>query len=866
MTRAIEWLFGLPMAEMARADSWRLGFTADYGNYVKVALILAFIALAYLTIRSYRREGDAPAGAKITLTCMRIAVLGLLFAIIFNPAVVLRFVKTLRSTVVVVIDESRSMSFRDRYGAGGSGGDLAAFLGLETDQLSGLSRMEIARRCLLRPEGAVEKLARDHPLLLMRFSTADPGNEPYTRRLDEIPFQGAASGVPAPLRARLSEALGRLSCEGYETDIPAALRDALERTQGRRIAAIVLISDGQMTARGATGRLAAATEYAARQVGGAVPLYAVAVGDPTLPKNVAVTALQGPREVRRKARAELSVVLSHRHMSGKSVTIRLLCRPVNKDQWSDTGVSKTVGLGGRSVPAAAEDRDHAKGLQTATLYIEPEALGRFVYKAVVDPLADEFNTDDNSAQTTIEVSDEKTNVLLISGDGGWEFQYLKNFLLRSDDTYRLSVWQQNADKEINQAASTGMKLSRLPRDLAELIGSPSGKPHPGYDAVVLFDPQPTQNGFDGRFVKMLKTFVAKHGGGLCYVAGNKYAESVLLAGQLYRPLGDLLPVVLAPNTIDLAVRIGQRRPEPGQFVLTSYGIDHPVMRLGGSAGQTRDIWGMEAGGGVLPGVYWSHPVSKVKPAAKVLAEHSNPLRRTARNAAEPLVAVQPVGAGRALYVGSDETWRWRYVRDGYYHRRFWANAIRYLATLKARQVVITTGGERFLAGEKITIEVEAYDEKFQPIKEPTFNVIMRKVGDEGASQPITLKAVDVDKKPGHYKASIVAGHTGAYELTALASDPLAAEKVASKRIVIELPQAESRRTEADPATMKNVASRDRNFMRIHEIDRLAELIPPGRLRTVQKQPHYLWDTPAVLLAAVLLLAAEWILRKKYNMA
>jgi len=99
---------------------------------------------------------------------------------------------------------------------------------------------------------------------------------------------------------------------------------------------------------------------------------------------------------------------------------------------------------------------------------------------------------------------------------------------------------------------------------------------------------------------------------------------------------------------------------------------------------------MESTSGILPGIYWSHPISKVKPAAKVLAEHSNPLRRTAKNAAEPLVAVQPVGAGRVLYVGSDETWRWRYVQDGYYHRRFWANAVRYLATLKARQVVIMT--------------------------------------------------------------------------------------------------------------------------------------------------------------------------------
>ncbi len=110
MTRLTEWLLGLPVTEMVRADSWRLGFVADYGNYVKVALILAFMALVYLTIHSYRREGDAPTGAKVTLMCMRIATLALVFAIIFNPAVVLRDVKTLRSRVTKLDDTVSTLS------------------------------------------------------------------------------------------------------------------------------------------------------------------------------------------------------------------------------------------------------------------------------------------------------------------------------------------------------------------------------------------------------------------------------------------------------------------------------------------------------------------------------------------------------------------------------------------------------------------------------------------------------------------------------------------------------------------------------------------------------------------------------------
>ena len=858
MTGVIEWLFGLPLARMAEADSWQVGFVADYSNYVRVALVVALAALVYLTIHSYRREDHAPVSAKITLTCLRGTVLALVVAILFGPAVKLRFSDTLLSRVVLLIDDSRSMSFRDGYTTADEAEQLAGYLGVEREALAGLSRSDIVKRSLDRPDGALSRLSELHPLLVMRFSTARPGKESYTHRLIDIP---ARSGDSEPSAASqpvgLAAALETLKADGYETNIPAAIRDALDRTRGQQVAAIVIVSDGQITSADAAGRLGAALELAAQRGGRGVPLYAVAVGDPEPPRNLAVTALQGPREVRRKARAVLSVVLSHRNLGGEKVTLRLQRRGLDEKDWTDTQVAETVTLKRPQPGAASKGRPEMR--QIVTMYFEPVALGKFVYRVSARPLPSEANTEDNAAEARMDVTDEKAHVLLIAGSAGWEFQYLRSFLVQSPETYRVSVWQQNADKEVNQAASTGMKLSRLPRDLEELIGSPGGKPHPGYDAVILCDPQPTQGGFDSKFIEMLKTFVQKHGGGLCYVAGSKYGEQVLIGDGAFPDLMVLLPVSLSPNTVDLAVRMGSRRPEAWPVRITGYGVDHPIMRLAAEPGQAESVWG------ALPGIYWSHPVAKVKPAAKVLAEHSSPLRRTRKNQPEPIVVVQPVGAGRAVYVGSDETWRWRFVRDGYYHRRFWGNMVRYLATSKARQIVITTGGDRFTAGQKITVQVEAYDEKYQPLKAETFDVTMRKVGGNGAEK-ITLKAVDLKNKPGRYQARILARHTGVYELTALVDDPLAREKVRPKRIVIELPQAEGRRPEADVATMKNVASRPDNFLRIDQVDKLAELIPPGQLRTVREASLTIWDTPAMLIVLVVLLTVEWILRKKYNMA
>lgn len=864
MESIIEWLFGMDPGQLGRGDSWRFAFVAKHSGNVKLVMIAVIALMTYLTVRSYRREGEAPRAAKGVLSGLRIAVILLAFMILFQPAVVVTATRTLYRSVVLLIDDSLSMSFKDTYADTKLDKPLAKFLGTKPDQLDQYSRRRIAREILTAPGGVADKLSKDHPLVVMAFSTQRPGEEEYTRKLATIPpaEDSDAATAPATAAEKLAPVLDeQLAAAGYETNMAGALWDALEATRGRRVSAFVVIGDGQATHSVANGRLASALAQAQRRV------YTVCVGDPTVPRNVAVVGFDIPREARRNSTIRAAVRLAHRNCAGNQVKVRLVRRPVDKTEWQQIGVAKTVELTAgegkadrkdRKAPDGDEDED-TRGLQTVTVSFEPDKTGQFMYKVQVTGTFEEKSTDDNSAEARVKISDEKINVLLVGGDAGWEFQRLRDLLYRSVGRYRTSVWQQNADPDINQTASTGMKISRLPQSLEELMGSPGGKPHPGYQVVVLYDPQPTGKGFDEKFVAHLKTFVAKHGSGLCYVAGNKYSESLLVGKQRWQDLADLLPVELGRNIINLTERISQRRPTPRPFRLAVHGVGHPVMRMDDEVAKSRGIWE------VLPGTYWSQSIHKVKPIARVLA--ANPARQTARNAPEPLVVTQPFGAGRVLYVGTDETWRWLFVRKGEYYRRFWHNTMRYLAALKARRVVILTGGDRFDLGEKITITADAYDRNFQPLvtEDGTFEVDMIDVK-TGKEHPVMLKAVDPDARPGRYALAVTAKHTGSFELTALRSDPLAREKVASKRIVVDLPRAEARRTEADHKTMAAIASRKPNCLQAHQIDKLAELIPSGRLETVHPSQFLLWDSYVSLLVIVALLAVEWILRKKYNMA
>ena len=191
--------------------------------------------------------------------------------------------------------------------------------------------------------------------------------------------------------------------------------------------------------------------------------------------------------------------------------------------------------------------------------------------------------------------------------------------------------------------------------------------------------------------------------------------------------------------------------------------------------------------------------------------------------------------------------------------------MRYLASMRTRRIVISTGGSQFSAGEKITIEVKAFDKEYKALTTEKFVVEMIDTA-TGKSKTIELSAVDVKTKPGRYKRTIVLAHTGAFEVTALRSGEDSPDDVTSKKIFVQLPKAEARRREANKQTLRTIASRDDRFLDVHEISKLSELIPPGRLKTTRQQASKLWDCPLTLIIIVLLLAVEWIGRKKCNMA
>ena len=865
MNQILEWLLGTQ--QLAGQTEWGFKFLAEYNPYLKLLLILVLIGLVCLTIRSYRREGDAKPWIKATLAALRIAVIVVIMAILLRPAIVLKLVKTLHSVVVVVNDNSQSMSFTDRYADPDYQKHMAEYFKMTPAELATKSRLELSREALLRKNGALAVIAKDHPEKVFFFSNTQPGKEAYTQLMttvdqvrpdgDKTPFAGEA---PAALKAEYQKLKG----DGYQTNLAEALRDALEATQGQRLQALIVVSDGQPTNEDAENRLIASLDYA-RQRG--VPVYTVMAGDPTPPKDVMVISLQGPREARKGSDVDFTATVGHRNYDGRSIEVKLQRKKVGQKDWADID-KKPLKLQGSETSSTG-----SKGLQTLVFKTKPEGnetgvvadkkSAEYIYRAYVEPMPDEQNVNNNSAETLVRIVDSKINVLLISGGGGWEYQYLRNLLQRQNDLYRLSVWQQNAELEVSQAASSeDLRLEQMPSDLGDLMGDPEHKDpkKPGYQAIILIDPQRTKSdpktgkgGFDEKFVDALELFVKEHRGGLCYIAGNKYTDDNLLSTSAFAKLHTMLPVELSINRQDIRTIMDDKAPEAWHVLVTDYGRDHQITRLDDNSDMSAKVWAE------LPGIYWSHSVAKVKPAARVLLENENPARLTSRSEREPLLALHMYGSGPVIYLGTDDTWRWRAVEDSKYQKRFWNNIVGFLATLEASRVIITTGGDTFNAGDRIKVEVEAYDEKYVPLKDKTQMVEI--IDTQTPARNESLKLSKVEGKDGHYRGIYVASRRGVFEITVKG-----VPGVEAKRFTVKLPEAEAVHSEANEGVMKSMVTQEKDFLRLWEVDKLTEMIPSGKLITGQEIPQELWDKQLLLWVLVTLLTIEWIFRKKFNMA
>jgi uncharacterized membrane protein len=796
-------LFALLQDPTGMADTTRETWRLLEVPDLWVVVLVLVPATAAVAWLAYLKEKLGPR-IRPFLIALRFAALWLLLLVLFRPVKVHHQETVKPAEVVILMDDSASMLRKDAYTGDNESRD-------ELQALSGTSPSDVTRLELARTIIQKELL----PALESRG---------YEERL----FRFADSVTPL---ATLNEADGR----GSATHLGDALSQALATHRGRHVTDIVVISDGRnnagMPVLDAAGAAAAA----------GIPVHTIVVGDTRPEKNLVVELVEAP-----------SGVLEGDEIA---ISVRVLARGAGTTDSSFVVLEEIFTEGGREdVRTVAEERVNLAEAGERMVLVAPPGSASIDsserrFRVTVPPLPEETLLDDNSLEVSVHITSEKIRVLFVDGYPRWEYRFLNRLLKRADDRIQVQCYLMSATPNFTQESTLGLTpLRSVPTSRRELLDN--------YDVVILGDVNPYAISPDPakgiEFVESLIEFVER-GGGLCTIAGE-YENPRALEGTEF---AKLLPVVL-DSTGALAFEADTRtefRPS-----LEDPTNPHEIVRLVADIDKNRDLWEEQGG---LRGFYWYYPVVNAKPGAQVLLRHSLPSASNAHGR-YPLLVTGYYPSGRTMFLAVDSTWRWRYRFVDRYHERFWRNAMRWLALGRLR------GGDRrytleplrnvYNLDERVTLEARILDEDYRPSEVDTQEAFLQ--GPQGPPEELTLAGVD--GRPGLFRGSFESESTGLFR-TWIEID---GQRVTTSEFEVRLPSRENADPSPDPATLASLAkvTTGRATSLIGISDLLAEFPGDEEAREpISSQLEDIWDQWGTLLLALLILSAEWILRKRHEL-
>ncbi|HEY5791885.1 MAG TPA: vWA domain-containing protein, partial [Chthoniobacterales bacterium] len=572
-----------------------------------------FLVLAAACAWAYRRFAPgAPPRWRRLLAALRIAVIAIFLILLVKPALNLTLHEPVRQALLVLVDASESMQIQDRRTApedlkraGLATGALDPRLGLNQDAPAGAAAASLngmSRQQLLNNLAANEKLNlwprlfEKSDLSFFRFGRDAMSAGPLAP-------EDSGSTLTTAEAARFFKAL---QFKEPATAIGEATRQVLGESRSQNAGAILLITDGANN----SGLPPAEAARMARERD--MPLFIYGIGV-TESADLHLRDLEAPKLAFAKERVEVKAKLRSQGVTDRSVTATL------KANGTEVASQKVE---------INENGDHE-----ITFQFVPEEPGELTLEASTPVLGEEITQENNTASTKIRIVNDKVHVLYIDQEPRWDFRYLLAFLQRDR---RLEVQAVLIDGEpgLNQLKDSPF-LPGLPEDREGFFKN---------EILILGDVDPKDLG-ETR-MQIIREWVEQASGGIIFLAGPKFDPSAY-AGT---PLEPLLPVV--PDTTRSAAQRAERAPEPQSLKLTAAGETSPYLRLNEDPAENQKLWAS------FPGVRWTAPVERAKPGAQVLLEDPRP-DRAGRDGLRPVMAIQGYGSGESVFIGTDETYRWR---------------------------------------------------------------------------------------------------------------------------------------------------------------------------------------------------------------
>lgn len=606
------------------------------------------------------------------------------------------------------------------------------------------------------------------------------------------------------------------SPDGRASDLAGAIRSVRDRLRGQPIAGIVLLTDGADTAQSSSSTSVDALA--------GVPIFAVGIGSSDSLRDREVTGLTPGVPRVDQATVDLHVTVTSAGFGRSPFLLRVLAN-------------------GREI----ESRRLAPSVEGAPLEavftVAPEPAAPTVYTAEIAGDGTDAIAENNTRSVLVNPAGRRRRLLMIEGAPGFEHSFIRRAWSRDPGLEIDTVGRKGTTVDgqstffVQAAPARSVALARgFPASRADLFA---------YDAIILANVEADLLTRDQ--LAMLAEFVSGRGGGLLVVGGRSFAAR----GLNGTPIEDALPIELSDRRGGvLRASASADRLIPNKVSLTTEGEQHPVMRVGGNPEDTRRIWS------ALPTLASTSPVGGPKPGAVVLAVTASPT-----GVVYPVVAVQRYGRGRSMTFSGEASWRWKMLlpSSDRSFEFFWRQAARWLSGDSPDPVSMTVT-QGAAVGDAVIIDVDARDAVFAPALDAMVEASVTPPGRE--TRPLVVRA----SSTGLYTAGFQPDQPGLYRVAVEARR--AGSSLGSAVGWLHVGGVE--REFADPrlneAWLRRVArASGGRYVRPPDVSKIASWLQETTPRQQAPERRDLWHEPLAFAAVIVLLSAEWILRRRWGL-
>jgi hypothetical protein len=479
-------LLGISRETASKMDIKNIYFAAGW----PVRSVVIFLAVATLWFGAlYLMDGRRPSlWVKIPLLLLRLMALCALGAMLLQPMLRMHHSDVVKPSVLLLVDNSLSMGFRDPR--------LPADRAAQVERATGLDGRSVTRAKV------VEKLINDSKRPLIPYLIAHNYNVHLYRFSSEpltvsIPVKASQlkswqfEDTPDPIR-------------GNSTQIGTALQKALDDVAGQPVAGALILSDGGNN----LGDDPVSLAQRAHEQG--VKLSDLGVGDPTPTRDIAITEALADQVVRKNSQVQVFVGVSQRGYQGKTITL-------------------TLRRGGQVIGAKALVLGPPSRKQTVAFTYTPKQDGVYTYTVSTPVQPKEITGDNNHRSFMQKVTSKKLKILYVENEPRWEYRYLKNAILRDKEiSFSCLMTAPNSPP----GGEGNVPIYRFPQDEKSLFD---------YDILILGDVP--RSYFSALQLENIRHFVEDKGSSLIVICGQQHMP------QEYRgtPLEAIFPVTL-PST------------------------------------------------------------------------------------------------------------------------------------------------------------------------------------------------------------------------------------------------------------------------------------------------------------------------------